>query len=119
MLVGVYVSSRLARTSSQFLGIVNRILHAILPVSFRVFRNEPISSIQLRSLDQPLILKYKCVRAPENVILVFQSMGVLLNLSIKLLLLTHCFELPNDPLRFIVDDSTPYFLEALLNFTAS
>jgi len=88
-------------------------------VPFGVLSNEPIPGIQLRPLDEPLVFENERIRASEHVVLVLQCMSFLLSLSIKLLLLAHSFVLPNNPLRFVLDDRIPYFLETLLNFAAS
>jgi hypothetical protein len=73
----------------------------------------------LRSLDEPLVLKYKSVGASKSIVLVPQSMGILLFSSVELLLLTHSFVLSDDLLRVIIKNSIPHFLKPLLNFTTS
>lgn len=56
--------------------------------AFRIFRDQTISSVKLRSFDKPFIFKNKCVRASQHVVLVPQSVTVLGFLCVKILLFT-------------------------------
>lgn len=85
-----------------------RVLHRFLPLG--VFRNQSISSVQLGSFNQSLILEHKCVRASENVSRVRQSVGILLELSIKVLLFTQVLEPPDDLLSLVSSNGRDHIL---------